>query len=116
MTTTLVVSTALATRDFQDVHHDRELARKRGSKDIFLNILTTTGLVQRYVTEWAGHGVQVRCFELRLGAPAHPATRCRSPAGSWAIEDRPRSGASSTCWARTRSATTSPAPHGGGRW
>jgi uncharacterized OB-fold protein/acyl dehydratase len=72
ITTTLVVSTALATRDFQDVHHDPELARMRGSRDIFLNILTTTGLVQRYVTEWAGHGARVRSCELRLGAPAHP--------------------------------------------
>ena len=72
ITTTLVVSTALATRDFQDVHHDPELARMRGSRDIFLNILTTTGLVQRYVTAWAGQGAQVRSCELRLGAPAHP--------------------------------------------
>ena len=72
MTTTLVVSTALATRDFQDVHHDPELARQRGSKDIFLNILTTTGLVQRYVGQWAGWGAVIRACELRLGAPAHP--------------------------------------------
>ena len=54
VTTTLVVSTALATRDFQDVHHDPDLARGHGSKDIFLNILSTTGLVQRYVGECAG--------------------------------------------------------------
>ncbi len=72
ITTTLVVSTALATRDFQDVHHDRDLARSHGSKDVFLNILTTTGLVQRYVGEWAGPGAVVRACELRLGAPAHP--------------------------------------------
>jgi acyl dehydratase len=72
VTTTLVVSTALATRDFQDVHHDRDLAVQRGSKDIFLNILTTTGLVQRYVGEWAGHAALIRACELRLGAPAHP--------------------------------------------
>lgn len=44
-TPTFVVSTALATRDFQDVHHDRDLAQQRGSKDIFVNILTDTGLV-----------------------------------------------------------------------
>ena len=50
------MSTAIATRDFQDVHHDRDLAQAAGSKDIFLNILTTTGLVQRYVADWAGHG------------------------------------------------------------
>jgi len=72
ITTTLVVSTALATRDFQDVHHDRDLAQSHGSKDIFLNILTTTGLVQRYVGEWAGHAALVRACELRLGAPAYP--------------------------------------------
>jgi len=75
VTTTLVVSTALATRDFQDVHHDRDLAVQRGSKDIFLNILTTTGLVQRYVTEWAGSAALVRACELRLGAPAYPGDR-----------------------------------------
>lgn len=40
---TFVISTALATRDFQDVHHDRDLAQQRGSKDIFVNILTDTG-------------------------------------------------------------------------
>lgn len=72
VTTTLVVSTALATRDFQDVHHDRDLARSHGSKDIFLNILATTGLVQRYVGHWAGPASLVRSCRLRLGAPAYP--------------------------------------------
>src|SRR5262249_17394456 len=51
---TFIVSSALATRDFQDVHHDRDLAVAKGSKDIFVNILTTTGLVQRFVAGWAG--------------------------------------------------------------
>lgn len=76
VTRTLVVSTALATRDFQDVHHDPVLAVERGSKDIFLNILTTTGLVQRYVTQWARSAydstARVTACELRLGAPAYP--------------------------------------------
>ena len=77
ITTTLVVSTAIATRDFQDVHHDRDLAQSYGSKDIFLNILTTTGLVQRYVTDSlrrtdGGHDVDLAGISLRLGAPAHP--------------------------------------------
>jgi hypothetical protein len=31
-----------------------ELAKARGSKDIFMNILTTNGLVGRYVTDWSG--------------------------------------------------------------
>ena len=72
VTPTLVVSTAIATRDFQDVHHDRDLAVERGSKDIFLNILTTTGLVQRYVTDQLGPEVLVRGVKIRLGAPAYP--------------------------------------------
>ncbi|MDQ4007015.1 MAG: acyl dehydratase [Actinomycetota bacterium] len=72
VTPTFVVSTALATRDFQDVHHDRDLAQSRGSKDIFLNILTSTGLVQRYVTDWAGPQALVREVSVRLGAPCYP--------------------------------------------
>jgi uncharacterized OB-fold protein len=72
LTPTLIVSTALATRDFQDVHHDRDLAIGHGSKDIFMNILTTTGVVQRYVTDWAGPQTQILSCALRLGAPAHP--------------------------------------------
>ena len=72
ITPTLVVSTALATRDFQDVHHDRDVAQAAGSKDIFLNILTSTALVERYVTDHLGHDVDVRGISIRLGAPAHP--------------------------------------------
>jgi acyl dehydratase len=71
VTPTFVISTALATRDFQDVHHDRDAAVARGSKDIFLNILTTTGLVQRCVTDWAGPAARVRGVSIRLGAPCY---------------------------------------------
>lgn len=72
LTPTVIVSTALATRDFQDVHHDRDRAQAAGSKDIFMNILTTTGLCERYVTEWAGPEVEIRGIAIRLGAPAYP--------------------------------------------
>jgi uncharacterized OB-fold protein len=72
VTPTLIVSGALATRDFQDVHHDRDLAHKKGSKDIFLNINTSLGLMQRYVTDWAGPEAVVRALRVRLGAPAYP--------------------------------------------
>jgi acyl dehydratase len=91
VTPTLVVSTALATRDFQDVHHDRDLAVQRGSKDIFLNILTTTGLVQRFVGEWArsavGEGFVIRSCGLRLGAPAYPRDTVRFTGTVTAVED-----------------------------
>lgn len=66
---TFIVSTALATRDFQDVHHDRDKAVAQGSKDIFVNILTDTGLVQRYVTDWAGPSALIKSIGLRLGVP-----------------------------------------------
>lgn len=68
-TPTFIISTALATRDFQDVHHDRDLAQQRGSKDIFVNILTDTGLVQRFVTDWAGPRARITSIKLRLGVP-----------------------------------------------
>lgn len=72
ITPTLIVSTAIATRDFQDVHHDRDLAQGHGSKDIFMNILTSTGLVERFVTDWAGGDTDIRGIAIRLGAPAYP--------------------------------------------
>jgi hypothetical protein len=76
LTPTLIVSTAIATRDFQDVHHDRDLAQGHGSKDIFMNILTTTGYVQKFVGDWAREAVgpdfRITSCGLRLGAPAYP--------------------------------------------
>lgn len=72
ITPTLVVSTAIATRDFQDVHHDRDIAQAAGSQDIFVNILTSTGLVERYVTDWFGPETNVVGIAIRLGAPAYP--------------------------------------------
>jgi MaoC like domain len=66
---TFVVSTAIATRDYQDVHHDRDKAQAKGSKDIFVNILTDTGLVQRYLTDWAAPSAIIKSIGLRLGVP-----------------------------------------------
>ena len=66
---TFIVSTAIATRDYQDVHHDRDKAQSKGSKDIFVNILTDTGLVQRYITDWAGPNAVIKSIGLRLGVP-----------------------------------------------
>ena len=66
---TFIVSTAIATRDYQDVHHDRDKAHAKGSKDIFVNILTDTGLVQRFITDWAGPAARIKTIGLRLGVP-----------------------------------------------
>jgi hypothetical protein len=72
ITRTLIVSGAIASRDYQDVHHDSVLAMERGSKDIFMNILTTNGLVGSYVTDWSGPRSRLVDVSIRLGAPNHP--------------------------------------------
>ncbi|MFF1355855.1 MaoC family dehydratase [Streptomyces sp. NPDC058297] len=72
VTRTLIVSGAIASRDYQDVHHDAELAREKGSPDIFMNILTTNGLVGRYVTDHFGPDAVLRKVAIRLGAPNYP--------------------------------------------
>ncbi|MDT0568041.1 MaoC family dehydratase [Streptomyces sp. DSM 3412] len=72
ITRTLVVAGAIASRDYQDVHHDPELARRRGSPDVFMNILTTNGLVGRYVTDHFGPDAVLRKVAIRLGAPNYP--------------------------------------------
>lgn len=75
VTPTFVIASAIATRDFQDVHHDRDRAVQRGGKDIFVNILTTTGLVQRYATDWVGPQALVRGIAIRLGVPCYAGDR-----------------------------------------
>ncbi|MEU8249906.1 MaoC/PaaZ C-terminal domain-containing protein [Nonomuraea sp. NPDC048916] len=75
LTPTVVVSTALATMDFTPLHHDVQGARAQGSKDVFLNILTTMGLVERYVTDWTGPGAIINRINVRLGVPAYAGDR-----------------------------------------
>ena len=72
LTRTLIVATAIASRDYQDVHHDPSLAEMRGSPNIFMNILTTNGFVGRFVTDWTGPEAQLRKVDIRLGAPNYP--------------------------------------------
>ncbi|MFJ2935373.1 MaoC family dehydratase [Streptomyces sp. NPDC087219] len=72
ITRTLIVAGAIASRDYQDVHHDAELAREKGSPDIFMNILTTNGLVGRYITDHFGPRAVLRRVAIRLGAPNRP--------------------------------------------
>lgn len=92
LTPTTIVSTAIATRDWQDVHHDRDIAQAAGSKDIFMNILTTNGLVERFVVDWLrqelGRGdAELKGIAIRLGAPAHPYDTLTFSGTVSAIED-----------------------------
>ncbi len=69
---TQIVSGAIASRDFHPVHHDKAASQELGSPDIFMNILTTNGLVGRYVTDWAGSAARLKRVAIRLGVPNFP--------------------------------------------
>ena len=56
-------------------HRERTAYRRdqqKGSKDIFLNINTSLGYLQRYVTDWTGPEAVVTALRVKLGAPAYP--------------------------------------------
>ena len=72
LTTSLIVSGAIASRDFTPVHHDRAPALASGMPDVFMNILTTNGLVGRYLTDWAGPNALIRNIKIKLGTPNSP--------------------------------------------
>ena len=72
ITTGLVVCGALATRDFEPVHHSKAAAQAVGLPDVFMNILTSQGLMTRFATDWSGPEAIVKSVDLRLGAPNVP--------------------------------------------
>ncbi|MDM7487821.1 MaoC/PaaZ C-terminal domain-containing protein [Rhodococcus sp. CSLK01-03] len=72
-----IVATAIASQDFEDVHHDPGAAEKRGTPDIFMSINSTNGFVDRYITDWAGPTARIRRVALRLGVPNFPGDTMR---------------------------------------
>ncbi|GAB2843575.1 MaoC family dehydratase [Actinocorallia aurea] len=66
---TAIIAGAIASQDFEDVHHDPGAAQSRGTPDIFMSINTTNGLVDRYVTDWTGPTGRITAVSLRLGVP-----------------------------------------------
>jgi acyl dehydratase len=72
VTATVIVAGAIASRDFMPVHHDPEFAKKQGSPNMFMNILTTNGLCVRFLTDWAGPEAMVTKLAIRLGVPSFP--------------------------------------------
>ena len=72
ITTGLIVSTALATRDYEPVHHDKAQAQAAGLPDVFMNILTSQSFMTRFATDWSGPEAVVKSLDIRLGAPNVP--------------------------------------------
>ncbi|MEE9608799.1 MAG: MaoC/PaaZ C-terminal domain-containing protein [Myxococcota bacterium] len=77
LTASLIVGGALASRDYTPVHHDRAAAQAQGMSDVFMNILTTNGLVGRYVTDWAGIDAVIKRVAIKLGGPNLPGDTMR---------------------------------------
>jgi acyl dehydratase len=69
ITASAIAVAAIATNDYQNVHHDKAAATSTGVPDIFMNILSTNGIVQRFVNDWAGPKARIKKIKLRLGAP-----------------------------------------------
>ncbi len=72
LTVSLIVGGAIASRDFTPVHHSRKAAQDAGMQDVFMNILSTNGLVGRYVTDWAGADARITAVSIKLGTPNLP--------------------------------------------
>lgn len=77
LTATMIVAGALASHDFTPVHHDKGAAQAQGMQDVFMNILTTNGLVGRYVTAWTGPDAVLKRVAIKLGAPNFPGDTMR---------------------------------------
>lgn len=73
---TLIVSGAIwASHDFMPVHHDPKFANEKGAPDIFMNILTSNGLVGTYLTNWTGPEGEIKKITISLAVPNFPGDR-----------------------------------------
>ncbi len=72
ITTALIVGGAVVTNDYTPVHHEKKQAQQSGLPDVFMNILTSSGLMGTYVTNWAGAGSTTKSQHIKLGAPNMP--------------------------------------------
>ena len=72
ITSGLIIGSALASRDFTPVHHDKKVAPATGLSDVFMNIITSNGFMGRFVTDWAGPDSTLRGIDIKLGAPNLP--------------------------------------------
>jgi acyl dehydratase len=72
ITVSFVVGSAVASRDFTPVHHNKAAANASGMANVFPNILSDNGLTGRYITDWAGPESTLKRINIKLGAPVMP--------------------------------------------
>ena len=61
-----IISGAAATRDWQPIHHDHDLAIKSGLRGIIVNAPTQAGWISKYITDWAGARAQIKRLSFRM--------------------------------------------------
>lgn len=71
VTTSSIVASAMATRDFHPIHHDLDKVRELGHSELFLNIFASNAYVERFVSQWAGSEARLSKMSIRLGAPCY---------------------------------------------
>lgn len=67
-----VVAGAIATNDWEPVHHDIRLAQSQGLDDIIMNVLSCAGRAAAYVASQAGPGRAIASLAISLHAPVYP--------------------------------------------
>lgn len=72
LTRTLVIAGSLASNDHEAVHHDHIIARSQGLDDIIVSIVTSAGLIIRYVSSVTSPSTTINALKLRLAQPAYP--------------------------------------------
>ncbi len=71
--TTIIAAGAMwASHDFMPVHHDRDFAQGKGAPDIFMNILTSNGILASYLEQWAGPAAKMKTMQISLQVPNFP--------------------------------------------
>ena len=71
-TTLISMGATWATHDFMPVHHDRDFAQSKGAPDVFMNILTTNGMMASYMEQWAGPEAMIVNMQIGLSVPNFP--------------------------------------------
>lgn len=86
VSTSLVVAGALASRDFEPVHHDPSVADAAGASGVVMNTYTHLGFCGRLLAGADGDLVRTTSVALRMRAPALPGDRITYALGE---PDRP---------------------------
>ena len=69
---TLIVTGAIATRDFSPLHHDASYAREQaGHRDLFLNTPTQLALIERYLCAALGSRARIGRLRSRMSASVY---------------------------------------------